>query len=102
MQKILIHIVLLGMLSACSIYRADVEQGNLVSAEQVAKLSIGMDKRTVQGVLGTPLVRDAFRHDRWDYYYSLRQDGKLVKRTLLTLRFDNDRLAKIEGLPAAK
>jgi outer membrane protein assembly factor BamE len=102
MQKILIHIVLIGLLSACSIYRPDVEQGNMVSAEQLAKVSIGMDKRTVQGLLGTPLVEDAFRNDRWDYYYSLRRDGKLVKQTLLTLSFENGRLAKIDGQPASK
>ena len=102
MQKILIHIVLIGFLSACSIYRPDVEQGNMVSAEQLAKVSIGMDKRTVQGLLGTPLVEDAFRKDRWDYYYSLRRDGKLVKQTLLTLSFENGRLAKIDGQPASK
>lgn len=97
MQKILIHIALLSLLSACSVYRADVEQGNLVSAEQMARLSIGMDKSSVRHLLGTPLVEDAFDADRWNYYYSLRQDGKLVKKSLLSLDFENGRLAKIEG-----
>jgi len=102
MQKILIHIIIATILSACSVYRADVEQGNLVTAEEMAKLSVGMDKRTVQGLLGSPLVEDAFDSNRWDYYYSLRRDGKLVKKSLLTLNFENGRLVKFEGQPSSK
>lgn len=102
MQKILIHIVLATIVSACSVYRADVEQGNLVSAEQMAKLSVGMDKASVRAVLGTPLIVDAFNSNRWDYYYSLRQDGKLTKRSLLSLNFENGKLKSFEGQPATK
>ena len=74
----------------------------MVSAEMLAKVSIGMDKQTVQGLLGTPLVRDPFDDNRWDYYYSLRKDGKQVKQTLLSLNFENGRLVKIDGQAAAK
>lgn len=100
MQKILIQIMALLLLTSCSVYRADLQQGNLVSAESVAKLRVGMDKREVQQVLGTPLVRHAFTRDRWDYYYSLKQDGRLVKKTNLTLMFSNNRLTTISGKAA--
>ena len=97
MQKILIQIIALTFLSACSIYRADQQQGNLISQEDVARLQVGMNKSEVQRVLGTPLVRHAFTRDRWDYFYSLKQNGKLVKKTNLTLLFEKDRLTKISG-----
>ena len=102
MQKILIQIIILLLLSSCSVYRADLQQGNLISAESVAQLRIGMDKREVQKILGTPLITHAFTRDRWDYFYSLKQDGKLVKKTNLTLLFENNRLASISGQAAEK
>ena len=100
MQKILIQIIILVLLSSCSIYRADLQQGNLISQEDVAMLRVGMDKREVQKILGTPLVRHAFTRDRWDYFYSLKQNGKLVKQTNLTLLFKKSRLTKISGRAA--
>ena len=100
MQKILIQIIGLTLLSACSIYRADLQQGNLISEQMVTQLRVGMDKREVQQVLGTPLIQHAFARDQWDYFYSLKQDGKLVKRTKLTLLFSQDRLSKITGKAA--
>lgn len=100
MQKILIQIIALVLLSSCSIYRADLQQGNLISTEDVAKLRVGMKKREVQKVLGTPLVSHAFTRDRWDYFYSLQQDGKLVKKANLTLLFKKNRLSRITGKAA--
>lgn len=97
MQKILIQIIALVLLTSCSVYRADLQQGNLISQEDVSLLRVGMDKREVQKILGTPLVQHAFTRDRWDYFYSLKQDGKLVKKTNLTLLFKKNRLTDISG-----
>ncbi|MDH5182332.1 MAG: outer membrane protein assembly factor BamE [Gammaproteobacteria bacterium] len=100
MQKILIQIISLAILTSCSVYRAELQQGNLISQESVAMLRVGMDKREVQKILGTPMVRHAFTRDRWDYFYSLKQDGKLVKKTNLSLSFNKNRLTQISGKAA--
>lgn len=100
MQKILINILILVGLSGCGIYQADIVQGNEVSAEQLQQVQVGMDKTMVKRLLGTPLVQGAFDSNRWEYYYSLRRDGEVIKHSLLTLNFQGERLASIEGKPA--
>ena len=63
------------VLTACvTPYRTDVQQGNAVSTETLEKLQLSMNKRQVRFLLGTPLVTDPFRQDRWDYIYSARNE----------------------------
>lgn len=81
------------------VYRLDIQQGNVVTKEMLERVEPGMDKRKVQFILGTPLVVDVFREDRWDYVYTFQDGdlfGKLVRRRI-TLVFVDGRLAQIEG-----
>lgn len=98
MRKILIHILIFSSLalSACSIYRVPIHQGNILDEKDVAKLEVGMSKRQVNFVMGTALLRDAFHSDRWDYINTVREDGKETVIQRLTLHFDNDTLVKID------
>ena len=85
-------------LSACIVvYRPDVQQGNEVTAAQVAQLKPGMTRSQVRFVLGTPLISDPFHPNRWDYYYSLRQGrSERLETRLVTVHFRNDSLERIE------
>lgn len=89
------------LLASCSylphvIYRIDVQQGNVVTDEMLEKLKPGMTKSQVLFVLGSPLIIDAFRDNRWDYVYLFREKGDLTEQKRLTLFFDNDTLVNIE------
>lgn len=93
-------------LSACSSvpmlpnlkpYKMDVQQGNVVTQEMVAKLQPGMTKAQVRFILGSPLIVDAFHNDRWDYVYRLDKQGKLAESRKITVIFDNDKLTQLEG-----
>jgi len=89
-------------LAGCSmmpsiLYRIDVQQGNVVTEEMLEKLKPGMTKSQVLFVLGSPLIVDAFRDNRWDYVYLLREKGDLVEQKRMTLFFDHDSLTKIEN-----
>ncbi len=95
MRKILIPILVLW-LSGCSIYKVDVQQGNVIEPEQVAKLKVGMTKRQVYFLMGNPLLTDPFHKDRWDYLYMLTPGGGKTSRQVLTLFFDGDSLARID------
>ena len=64
--------------------------------EMLEKLKPGMTKSQVLFVLGSPLIIDAFRDNRWDYVYLFREKGDLVEQKRLTLFFDNDTLINIE------
>src|SRR3546814_3555106 len=62
-------------------YRPDVQQGNWITAEQVAQLQQGMTREQVRFILGTPTLQDIFRTNRWDYpYYNKPGYGEEEKR----------------------
>jgi outer membrane protein assembly factor BamE len=77
-------------------YRMDIEQGNVVTSEQRAQLQLGMGRRETRFILGSPLVKDPFHANRWDYVYTLR-DGATgsVDQERLSLFFENDLLIDI-------
>ena len=78
-------------------YKIDIQQGNVVTQEMVAKLKVGMTRAQVRFVLGSPLVVDPFRTDRWDYVYSYQKQVKEAERRRVTVIFDEDRLVRIAG-----
>jgi outer membrane protein assembly factor BamE len=93
------------MAGGCSIYKLDVQQGNIVEPEQLDKLKVGMDKGQVRFLLGTPLVTDPFHANRWDYFYSRRQESGEKELQRVTVFFENETVAKIDTsayTPAAK
>jgi outer membrane protein assembly factor BamE len=85
-------------------YRIEVQQGNLVTQDMLARLKPGMSPSQVRFVLGTPLIVDPFHAERWDYVYSLQQGDKVIERRRITVLFENDRLKGVEGdvTPAAR
>ena len=81
-------------------YRMDVEQGNVVTLEQREQLQLGMERRETQFILGSPLVKDPFHADRWDYFYSLRDGARgTVNQQHLSLFFEDDLLVDIRHNP---
>jgi outer membrane protein assembly factor BamE (lipoprotein component of BamABCDE complex) len=88
--------------SSCSgtipgMYRIPIQQGNVITVEMLQELKLGMDKRKVSFILGTPLVTDAFHLDRWDYYYSYETGSGERDQQTASLFFEGDRLARIEA-----
>ena len=79
------------------LYRIDVQQGNVITQEMVDKLKPDMSKAQVRFVLGTPLIVDTFRDNRWDYFYVLHKNGKLIDKQKLTIFFEDERLTYIEN-----
>ena len=78
-------------------YKIDIQQGNVVTQEMVSKLKAGMTRAQVRFALGSPLVVDPFRTDRWDYVYSFQKQGKELERRRITVIFDDDRLVRVAG-----
>jgi outer membrane protein assembly factor BamE len=88
------------LVSACNLlapYRAEVQQGNVVTQEMVAKLQPGMTRSQVRFALGTPLMVDPFRQDRWDYVYMLMKQGEMKERRRIVVVFKDDKLVGFEG-----
>jgi outer membrane protein assembly factor BamE len=79
------------------LYRADVQQGNVVTQEMMDKVQLGMDKRQVRYALGTPVLVDVFHQDRWDYVYTRGKGSKPVEFRRTAMIFEGERLVRIEG-----
>ena len=102
MRHFLISALFLSLLAGCSSihigpHHIDVQQGNALDQENVARLKTGLNRSQVRFLLGTPLVVDPFRTDRWDYVYLYYKGGKLAEQKRITLFFEGDTLARIEG-----
>ncbi len=86
------------LMSGCAvIYKLDVQQGNLLSKNLVDSLKPGMSKRQVTLVMGSPALVSPFQQNRWDYISSIRHGRRSMETKDLTLYFENDALARIEG-----
>jgi len=102
MQKnlIIIFIFLTGLTllsTGCEPHRIDVQQGNKIKPETLEKIKIGMSRKQVLFVLGTPLLQDPFHQNRWDYIYYMKPGNDPVRRSRVTLYFDGDLLVKIDS-----
>src|SRR5512143_896316 len=102
MRHFLISALLLSLLAGCSSvhigpHHIDVQQGNALDQENVARLKPGLNRSQVRFLLGTPLVVDPFRNDRWDYVYLYYKAGKLTEQKHISLFFEGDTLTRIEG-----
>jgi len=78
-------------------YKADVVQGNFVSAEQVAAIKPGMNRLQVRDILGTPLLTSVFHADRWDYVFTFWRQGVAPQSRRLTVFFKGESLDRIEA-----
>ena len=99
--------VLLAGCAGFGVHRIDIQQGNLVTQEQLSKVKLGMSRLDVRNALGTPLLQDVFNGNRWDYYFSLEQStkygpfGRDRQRFEVAILFENDKVAKINGQASA-
>ncbi len=87
--------------AACTPYRMEIRQGNMVTPDQREKLMTGMTRTQVMRLLGSPLVNDPFHVNRWDYVYRLERAGELVTQQRMILYFEGDNLKRIDdsGMP---
>lgn len=99
MKKIIITLVFtVFILSGCGrlgfpgVHKIPIEQGNILSSDQIEQLKPGMNKSQVEYVLGTPLIKDSFDTNRWDYQYRLYKDGKLADKYKLSVYFANNKM----------
>ena len=99
MRKIIISVTLfLGLLSTGCVYVADVQQGNVIDKKELDQLKVGMTKTQVQFLLGSPIIRDPFHQDRWDYVYTFRKgDDDFIEKRRMSLIFKGEKLSKIDN-----
>jgi outer membrane protein assembly factor BamE len=92
---LLVPILLCGCM--LTTHKIDIQQGNYVDQEMLAKLKPEMTRSQVRFILGTPLVVDVFHPDRWDYVYLSGFAGDVNRHRRITAVFDGDKLKRLEG-----
>lgn len=112
MQKILISVLILPFITACSdwsmpsipdgipevVHKITIQQGNIVNQAMINKLRPGMEKRQVRFIMGSPMINDTFHENRWDYVYRIhRSTHDVTENTRVSLFFEGNKLARIQG-----
>lgn len=79
------------------VYKIPISQGNIITQEMIDQLEPGMTPRQVIYVMGSPLVRDPYHQDRWDYVFNYQPGGGERGQERVTLYFEDERLTRLEG-----
>lgn len=98
MKKLILIILVSCLFSGCALFRThkhDIEQGNIITQEEVSRIHLGMSEYQVKEVMGTPLLINVFTPSRVAYVYTFQagHDARQVKR--LTCLFQHGRLREI-------
>ena len=86
-----------GSMDFPGVYKIGIAQGNIITQEMVDQLRPGMTKRQVIFVMGTPLVRDPYHQDRWDYIYNFQPGGGIRGQERISVFFIDDELVSFTG-----
>jgi outer membrane protein assembly factor BamE len=79
------------------VYTIDIEQGNMIDQAMVDQLRPNMSKRQVLYIMGSPMLSDTFHEQRWDYLYSDQPGGEARLQKRISLYFNGDNLAGVQG-----
>lgn len=99
MKKNLILILIGLTLTGCSIFRThkmDIQQGNIITQEDVSRLHVGMTKNQVIEVMGSPMLVNIFTPNRVDYVYTFKKGYGNMEEKRLTCTFVHGRLREIQ------
>ncbi|OGT35079.1 MAG: hypothetical protein A3F11_07680 [Gammaproteobacteria bacterium RIFCSPHIGHO2_12_FULL_37_14] len=100
MKKILLltSILLAFMFSGCSLFRVhklDIEQGNVITQENIAQLHQGMSEAEVKSIMGNPILINVFTPERLNYVYSYKKGYEKMATQRVILIFQRGRLQEI-------
>lgn len=72
-------------------------QGNVITAEQISQLHVGMHKAEVVAVMGSPVLVNTFDDSRWNYVYRVHKSNKIIEKKTIVIQFaPNDQVIHIE------
>ncbi|MDY6840966.1 MAG: outer membrane protein assembly factor BamE [Pseudomonadota bacterium] len=99
MQK-LTALILIFVLSGCvfpGIYRINVQQGNIVTDEELTQLTEGMPRSQVHAIMGTPLMLNPVDPSREYYVYTFQRQGGDIQEQRIIVYYENDQYAYYEA-----
>lgn len=99
MRNLLSLLAVLVFLNGCSqiVQKMNVQQGNVITPDMIAKIHLGMTQTEVKDILGPPILSNVFDKNRMDYAYTYKPGHARETEKSMTLIFRNERLVDIQG-----
>ncbi|OUU75057.1 MAG: hypothetical protein CBC29_05245 [Methylococcaceae bacterium TMED69] len=71
------------------VHKIDIQQGNVITQDMLGQLEIGMEKKRIEYIMGTPSIKHTFKSSTWDYFFSYRYKDEYTEDRRITLHFDD-------------
>lgn len=97
-QKV-VPVLLLTLLAGCvfpGVYKINVQQGNIVTDEEIAQLEPGMSRSQVHSALGTPLTLNAADTSVEYYIYTFQEAGGKIRKQKVIVHYDGDNFTHLD------
>ncbi|MEX2476429.1 outer membrane protein assembly factor BamE [Marinobacter sp.] len=99
MQK-LTALILTLIMSGCAfpgVYKINVQQGNILTDEELTSLTEGMSRSQVHSLLGTPLMLNPVDPSREYFIYTFQRRGGDIEEQRVIVYYDNNQFSHYEA-----
>lgn len=92
-------VLLLTLLAGCvfpGVYKINVQQGNIVTEEELSQLEEGMSRSQVHSVMGAPLMLNPADTSVEYYVYTFQEAGGKIREQKVIVHYDDDTFTHME------
>lgn len=94
LRVLFLTIFLSVSLSGC-VYKIDVQQGNILTNKDIAKIHRGMSTTAVKKILGDPLLQNVYKDNQMTYVYTMKRGHRKMTRRNVTVHFSGSRVTSV-------
>lgn len=95
LRTLLMSTLIASLFSGC-VYKADIQQGNVITQNNLQKIHTGMSTAQVQKLLGKPLLNNVYRDNRLVYVYTMKRGHKKMTAISATISFINSKVTAVK------
>lgn len=105
MRKLIILSLVTGciLMTGCATlikpYRPPVQQGNIMTADMMKQLKVGMTKAQVANIFGSPVLDNPFAENTWTYVYTMQPSKGKSEKKILVVNFRNGKVVSFQQIP---
>lgn len=94
LRMIFFYTTIALVLSGC-VYKIDIQQGNIITDQDVQNIHPGMTVAAVKKMLGTPLTHNLYKTNQLYYVYTMKRGRHPRHERQLIVYFTNGRVSHI-------